>query len=348
MLTRIWMAALALSLSGLLASASAQPREVVDAAGRSVPLPAAADRVFTAGPPASVAVYMVAPEKLVGWVRAPSVAEKAYLAKPYASLPEHGRLTGRGNTANLEVVLAAKPDLILDIGSVDPTYASLADRTQAQTGIPYILLDGAFARTPEMLRDLGRILGAETRAEELARYAKETLDDVAERIAAVPPEKRPRVYYGRGPRGLETGLKGSINTEILSFVGAENVAALAGSGSLATVSVEQVLAWNPDVILTQDSAFARSVRTDPSWGSIQAVRDGRIYRAPALPFGWFDAPPGVNRLIGIRWLARVLYPDLFPENLRDIAAEFYRRFYHVSLSPAQLDELLADATGPQP
>ncbi|MEZ0167256.1 hypothetical protein [Microvirga sp. TS319] len=130
----------ALVVLALLASpwARAQERILTDAAGRRVEVPAEVSRVFTAGPPASVAVYMVAPDKLARWVRAPSVKEKAYLAEPYASLPETGRLTRRGNAANLGGLLATKPDLVLDVGTVDPTYASLADRTQAQTGIPYL------------------------------------------------------------------------------------------------------------------------------------------------------------------------------------------------------------------
>ena len=86
------------------------------------------------------------------------------------------------------------------------------------------------------------------------------------------------------------------------------------------------------MILTLDPAFARTVTSDPSWSGIKAVRGRRVYRAPALPFGWFDAPPGMNRLIGVRWLAKVLYPDLFPEDLQDITRDFYQRFYHVALS----------------
>lgn len=69
-------------------AASAQKRILTDAAGRRVELPARISRVFAAGPPASVAVYMVAPDKPVGWVRVPSFKEKAHLAEPYASLPE--------------------------------------------------------------------------------------------------------------------------------------------------------------------------------------------------------------------------------------------------------------------
>jgi iron complex transport system substrate-binding protein len=261
----------------------------------------------------------------------------------YAALPELGRLTGRANTANVETVLRLRPDLILDVGSTRATYASLADRVQEQTGLPYVLLDGRFDNTAALYRLLGDVVGAPARANELASYAERTMAELDRRIATVPPERRPRVYYGRGPAGLETGLAGSINMEVLERVGAINVAAAAGTGGLTTVSREQVLAWDPDIILTLDTRFAEAAAADPVWRAVKAVREGRIYAAPKLPFGWFDSPPGINRLIGVRWLAKVLYPKLFPEDLRQTTREFYRLFYHVELSTAQLDLLLGQA-----
>src|SRR5262249_11120689 len=148
-----------------------------------------------------------------------------------------------------------------------PTYVSLADNVQEQTKIPYVLLDGAFNKTPEMYRLLGDWLDVKDHAEALARYADETLNGLNARIAAIPEAERPRVYYGRGANGLETGLAGSINLEVLERVGAVNVAAAAGQGGLTKVSMEQVLGWNPDVILALDPAFYRSVGTDPLWAS---------------------------------------------------------------------------------
>jgi iron complex transport system substrate-binding protein len=319
-------------------------RAVVDSAGRRVEIPQRISRVLAAGPPASILVYTLAPEKMVGWVRTPSAAEKAFLAESVRELPEYGRLTGRGGTANLENVLKFKPDLIIDSGSGGPTYVSLANNVQEQTKIPYLLLDGSFANTPAVYRLLGEILGVKDRAEELARYADETLSGLKARVAAVPESERPRVYYGRGPNGLETGLAGSINMEVLDHVGAVNVAAASGSGGLTKVSPEQVLGWNPDVILAFDPAFYRSVGSDPLWGSVSAVRDGRIYLAPNLPYGWFDAPPGVNRLIGVRWLMSILHPRQFPENLRGTTRQFYKLFYQVDVTDEQLDALLTPAT----
>ena len=82
---------------------------------------------MAAGPPASVVLYVLAPEKMIGWTAAPRPNEREFLLPAVRDLPELGRLTGRGDTANIEVVLKAKPDLIFDFGSVNPTYVSLAE-----------------------------------------------------------------------------------------------------------------------------------------------------------------------------------------------------------------------------
>ncbi|MGE4111198.1 MAG: ABC transporter substrate-binding protein [Burkholderiales bacterium] len=319
-------------------------RTVIDGAGRRVMLPQKVERIYAAGPPASVLAFAVAPDKLIGWTSPFRDAERPFVAPRYADMPAHGRLTGRGNTANVEIVLRAKPDLIVDYGAIRDTYVSLADRVQAQTGIPYLLLDGDFDRMADVIVQFGDISGEVARAAALARYARDTLADINARIAGITAERRPRVYYGRGPRGLNTGLAGSINMETLEQAGARNVAAELGRGGMVQVSVEQVLQWNPDVIITIDANFYASARVHPVWSAMPAIRAGRFHLAPGLPFGWIDFPPSLNRLIGLRWLARVLYPEVFSEDLRPIVRDFYSRFYHQAPTDAQLEQLL---TSPQ-
>jgi iron complex transport system substrate-binding protein len=322
----------------LLAPGRGRAATVTDGAGRAVAVPAQLRRVFPAGPPAAIMLYTLAPQLLLGWPRPNGTAEREFLLPDVGGRPEVGRITGRGNTANLEAVLALKPDLILDIGDVSPTYVSLADRVQQQTGIPYALLDGRFEAAAAAYRLLGALLDRRQEAESLAQDAEATLRTITGRIAPTPKERRPRVYYARGPRGLETGLGGSLNMETIELL-AQNVAG-GTRGGLATVSIEQVLVWNPDVIVTIDREFAANVARDPAWGSVAAVRTGRVHLAPALPFGWVDLPPSVNRLIGLWWLAKILYPDLFPEDLRARTRDFYQRYYHVSIDDARIDRLL--------
>jgi iron complex transport system substrate-binding protein len=315
-------------------------RTVTDAAGRKVKIPAKIDRVFAAGTPAAITLYTLAPDMLAGWPDPIRAERLAYLPPKYAALPVTGRLTGRANTANVESVIAAKPDLVLDIGTIAPIYASLADRVQAQTGIPYLLLDGALTKTPALYRELGDILGASAAAEPLAAYAAELLALVKSRIAYVPRPDRARVYYARGPEGLETGLAGSINAEMLDFVGAVNVAATGEKRNIATVSAEQILAWNPEDVVTIDQRFYRAVWRNPIWEDVDAVRFKRVFLAPDKPFGWFDSPPAVNRLMGLKWLCNKLYQGLFSADLSAETHDFYRRFYHIDLTQAQVAALL--------
>src|SRR6516225_202192 len=107
------------------AHAQQPPRIVTDSAARRVQVPHEIARVLAAGPPASILLYTLAPEKMIGWVRAPTPAEKPFLSESVRELSEYGRLTGRGGTASLENVLRFKPDLIIDSGSVGPTFVSL-------------------------------------------------------------------------------------------------------------------------------------------------------------------------------------------------------------------------------
>ena len=248
------------------------------------------------------------------------------------------------------MLLQTKPDLIVDFGSVRDTYVSLAERVQGQTGIPYILIDGRFENTATSVRLLGAILGVEERAERIASYVESTLARIDATLAQVPREQRPRVYLARGPDGLETGLQGSINTEIIERVGAINVA-VDPSGArrgIAQVPLEQVIVWNPDVVITWDSNFYQTVFADSYWQGVAAVAAGRVYLSPTAPYGWIDRPPSLNRLIGLQWLAGLFYPEHIKQDLREVTRSFYQLFYHVDLTDADLDRLLQWANGRAP
>jgi iron complex transport system substrate-binding protein len=160
------------------------------------------------------------------------------------------------------------------------------------------------------------------------------------------------VYYAEGPKGLETEPRGSWHTEALEFAGAVNAADpdLPKTGAIgrSPVSLEQIMLWDPDIILityfisNEQSSFPQ-IMQEPIWQNVRAAREGRVYEIPYYPFNWFDRPPGVNRLIGVRWLANLFYPDIYPLNLRDETKRFYKLFYHYNLSEQELDGLLKRA-----
>ena len=104
----------------------------------------------------------------------------------------------------------------------------------------------------------------------------------------------------------------------------------------------------PEIILTWDRNFFEQVRKDALWAGIRAVREQRVYLAPTAPFGWIDRPPSLNRVIGLKWLVGLFYPDKFSEDLREITRSFYSLFYHVDLGELELDTLIAWSRGQAP
>ena len=330
-----------LAALGLGLPAQAQTRAITDSAGRVVELPEQVGSVFAAGPPAAILLYIMAPDRMLGWPRANRADEREFLAQPYADLPELGTLTGQGGEANLERVLALQPDLILDFGSVRDTYVDLANRVQDQTGIPYLLIDGRFENTPAALRLLGEALGIPERGEALAQDAEATFARIDALLAEVPEDQRPRAYLARGPEGLESGVVGSINTEILERAGGVNVLGRSEAArGLVQVGFEALLAADPDIIVTWDRQFYANHKSDPMWAGMRAVQEGRVYLSPVLPFGWIDRPPSLNRIIGLEWMAATFYPDRYQIDLRARTRDFYKLWYHIDLTDAQLDQLL--------
>ncbi|PWR20485.1 ABC transporter substrate-binding protein [Zavarzinia compransoris] len=329
-----------------LAGPPAVARDTGDATGRILAVPDTVARVFAAGPPAGLILYSLAPDRLLGWPR-PLAPESLALLPADAAKPAYGRLTGKGDEANLETILKLKPDLIVDVGSIGPTYVSLATRVQEQTGVPVLLFDGRLDALAATYRRLGGILGLAAEAEIRAAWIESRLARVRDRLRDLPPERRPRVYFARGPEGLETARAGSINVEAIDYAGGRNVAGEAlGGGSLVTVSLEQVLAFDPDIIIAMEPAFHAALNGDPLWRQLRAVGVGRAVLAPQSPFPWVDYPPSVNRVLGVLWLAALFHPDLFPEDLRAEVRDFHRLFYHRTPSETELDALLAAAAWP--
>lgn len=322
-----------LGLSGVVVASRAlsTDRALVEVHGT---LPPRITRVFVAGPPAAVLLYTLAPERMIGWPMQLPATARSMLAAPTRDLPMVGRLAGRGSTVSVETLAALQPDLILDAGTVDANYRSTAQRVAAQTGLPYVLVDGRLADSARQLLEVGALLGVDSRARRLAAYATEALT-TAQQLGAARPVEPPGVYLARGADGLETALAGSINGEVIAAAGGRNVADV--RGGVARVSLEQLLTWDPDWIVTQDPQFYALARSESTWRALAAVRDGRIVLLPGQPFGWLDGPPSVNRLLGVRWLAARLHrKELSAEDTLVEAQRFHELFYGQPLQPELL------------
>jgi iron complex transport system substrate-binding protein len=132
-----------------------------------------------------------------------------------------------------------------------------------------------------------------------------------------------------------------IDQEILDYLGAVTYIGRHTEAGHQSVTTSQVADFDPDVVLAANAAIAQRIRSDPAWRAVRAVSAGKVHVVPSLPFGWLGSPPSVNRLIGLEWLAGLLYPE---QPKRDLAADvraFYRNYYQVDLSDAQVHKLLA-------
>ncbi|MFS9432722.1 ABC transporter substrate-binding protein [Citrobacter sp. C348] len=304
-----------------------------------LPPPDSIQRVVSAGAPADVLLLAVAPEKLVGFS---SFDFSRQAALPFSddirALPKLGRLAGRASTLSLEALLALKPDLVVDCGNADETWLSQARQVSAQTHIPWLLINGELRQTPAQLAAAGNALGTAARTAAQAGLARQFIDE-ADAFSHSAAAKL-RFYAARGARGLETGLQGSLHTEAAELLGLENVAQIPGRQGLAQVSMEHLLSWQPDIILVQDAVTAQHLREDPLWQGVKAVAGKRILFLSGLPFGWLDAPPGINRLLGLRRLHAWLDPDVAARFKSDMQ-RYAELFWHTTLSDSQYQTLVA-------
>lgn len=323
-----------------------ETREITDMAGRKVTVPAAEDieSVFSTGPVAAIFMYMVAPDKLLGWNYELNDVEKSIILEKYHDLPNFGM----GDAINYEAVIAANPTIALNCGKINDAMVSDCDTLSKSLGIPVIAVDNELNNSAEAFRFMGELLGVEDHAEELAEYSEKIFTDIAS-LADIPEDEKVRVYFGNGEDSLETAPRGSQHAQILDAVNVTNVADLElGDGSRVQISAEQLLAWNPDVIVVNGepkadksgNSAAEDILSNPDYASLKAVQDNKVYGTPNAPFSWVDRPAGPNRLIGMRWLSAVVYPEYIKCDVNEEIREFFNLFYHVDLSDEQLENVL--------
>ena len=325
---------------------TAETREITDMAGRKVTVPTAEniESVFSAGPVAAIFLYMVAPDKLLGWNYELNDVEKSIILDKYQDLPNFGM----GDAVNYEAVIAANPTIAINSGKINDAMVSDCDALSESLGIPVVAVDNELNNSAEAFRFMGELLGVEDHAEELAQYAEQVFTDI-NALSDISEEKKVSVYFGNGEDSLETAPRGSQHAQILDVINAVNVADLElGDGSRVQISAEQLLAWDPDVIVVNGepkadksgSSAAEDILSNPDYASLKAVQDQKVYGTPNAPFSWVDRPAGPNRLIGMRWFSALIYPEYIKCDINEEIHKFFDLFYHVDLSDEQLENVL--------
>ncbi len=326
--------------------AGVETKTVTDSSGRSVEVPAEITRVAPSGSTAQMLLMPIAYDLLVGLSSSPSTAQRPYFPEEMWYLPTFGQFYGSKASLNMEALIAAQPQVILDLGDAKESIADDMDRIQKQTGIPTLFIEADLDDMAAAYRMLGSLLGRETEAEPLAAFIEETVAMAQANAAVIPEGQRKTVLYGTGATGLACNAAGSSQADVIDLVGAVNAIVpeeVTNRGGGTTVSLEEVYVCDPDVILLTAGGPYDEVQTN-EWSELTAVKNGAYYEIPNLPYNWMSSPPSVNRVLGVWWLGNLLYPALYDYDMTEVAQEFYRLFWHDDLSAEEAADMLSRST----
>lgn len=315
---------------------ASESRTFVDISGKTITLPEPITRIYGSAPPISFMIYVIDDAPLIG-VNFPQTNQDnangdKFLSKHFMSLPILGGWHGN-NIPNLEAIIAAKPDVIITWDT--PLLNEKTAKDLARINIPALKVNiDDSANYPEVFRYLGKVMHKEERANALASMAQTYLDELKTFVASVPLGERTKVYYAEGSFGLQTECDVSFHSEPLMLAGGNLVHKCVQNSviGMQEVSFEQVLTYEPEVIIVQSPAFYKTIFEDKKWALLKAVQDKHVYLVPKSPFNWTDRPPSFMRIIGAHWIASKLYPTRYPYNISTKVRDYYQLFFGVKLS----------------
>ena len=323
-------------------------KNITDMIGRAVEIPASLNKVVATSPPMTTVVYMIAPEKLNALNFEWTDSEKVYIPSQYQGLPNIGGWYGTQD-GSYEEFIASEPDIVIEsIDEGGDGDLSTVNERQTKFGkIPVVAVNDTTSveKVDASITFIGEVIGAQDNAKKLTDFNDKYLDIVHKKSPQITDKKN--VYYAEGNDGLKTNPSGSVHGQLIDLVGGNNVADSLSQGNTTSgvqVSIEQVISWNPDVIITTDPDFYAKVYNDSNWAGINAVKNHKVYLSPQSPFKWFDRPVGANMIIGVPWTAKVIYPDQYSDiDMLSATKEFYSNFYHFDLSDEQAKQILLDS-----
>ena len=321
-----------------------ETRVFTDSVGREVTVPVQIDQVAVSGPMAQIVLFALCPDKLVGISNAWDESAAQYLDTEYYNLPLLGQLYGGKGELNLETLLESGAQVVIDVGEAKGSIVEDLDALQEQTTIPFVHISATLATMDETYTMLGDLLGMPDEAKALADYCRSTYDRA---LTIADSVEKANLLYITGDAGLNVIAQGAYHAEVIDLL-SNNLAVVDDPSSKGTgneVDMEQILNWNPDVILFAPDSIYDTVAEDAAWQGVTAIQNGAYYEVPMGPYNWMGFPPSVQRLLGMLWMAKVLYPAAADFDLYTEAAQDFKLFYHCDLTREQYDALVANSLG---
>ena len=242
---------------------------------------------------------------------------------------------------NMEELLKAAPDVLFMPGDMSGSRGQMEKLDRF--GIPTIIIDYSnMEGQQKAISIIGKAIGREKRAEKYNSFYRKTIERVKTVTDKLPEDKRLRLYYSEN-EATRTTLDNDLSTDWLKADGVINVA-FNHSGNILEgknfVGLEQIIMWDPDVILVNEPAARRLIMRDKKWAAIDAVKNKRVYQMPMAISRW-GHPGSIETPMAILWTAKKLYPSLFSEiNMERETKNYYKTFFNYELTDSKVEAIL--------
>jgi len=325
---------------------TAGKRIITDMAGRQVEVPVVVERTAFFGGPIGQVPYILGVEDTVV---ATSIGSKnsqlLNIMDPGLKNVSAPRQTN--GIINIEELIKSNPQFVI-AGSVDGAIV------EKQTTLPVVYFfdssDGTAQQTKDEVAFIGYIYNREDRAKLYGAYMDTMLALVQSRVADIPASEQKILYNGYDPAHLityggDTYMQERIETAALKNAAQEINTSGVRPGihaGLDQVSMEQVLKWNPDIVVI-DYGTPEDVYKDPKWSSVKAVQNRQVYRLPNGVFVW-NRPTAESAVLHPLWMAKIAYPDRFSDiSMENEVKKFYREMFMYELTDEQVQKILSGA-----
>ncbi|MDU8944329.1 ABC transporter substrate-binding protein [Ovoidimarina sediminis] len=332
-----------LGASFCVQGAFADPIEIIDQRDRSVELEGEAQRVVTIPIPAASMFIAVdgGTDRLVGMHQLSKTAIKGHILERFFpdALAIPSNITGKGFSfvPNVEELLALEPDLVFQWGHLNDDI--IDPLVNAGLNVALIKI-GQEAFTRKWLEMMGAVTGKPEKAQAMIDWRDTVAAEVKAATDGIGTEDRPRtLYFMNYLSSLRVAGGKSYNNFYIDLAGGRNVAS--DLGMFVEVGVEQIIAWDPEVILLngfEAKLSPQDVYDNPLLADVSAVKNRRVYKMPLGGYRW--DPPNQESPLTWLWLSMVLHPDKFDWDLNDRINRNYEFIYGQGVTDEDVRNIL--------
>ncbi|MFH0967996.1 MAG: ABC transporter substrate-binding protein [Methanobacteriota archaeon] len=326
-----------------LAADNGANQTITDLAGRTVDIPSDVQQVAALVGPSYEKVFLLGAQDKMALIP-PFPKQMPWAAKVISNLKDISSMTSFQDP-NIEELMNQKIDVVFFWDYPKPLQKMI------DTGIPVVITQPTTtesqAQSVEQFRDMiknevstfGAVLGSDAgkKAEKYNQYFDEKVDKILKVTSAIPDNERLKVYYVRGPDALTTHGKNTYTQWWVNMAGG-NLVSSDVTEMIPKVNMEQVINWNPDIIVMGRMNSTSLILDDPKWKDIAAVKSGKVYTNPDGVMYWDYSSEGVLLL---EYLAKLFYPDKFTDiDMKKEIKEYYSMFYNYTLTDDEAGRIL--------